>query len=66
MDQCRVLTCSEDVFQNFARHKYALKCMFAGATVSVVIDETTDDRAKSAVNILFVNAVANAPKCLWK
>lgn len=33
--------------------------MFAGATVSVVVDETMDDRAKSVVKGLSINAVAN-------
>ncbi|XP_064483592.1 uncharacterized protein LOC135396511 [Ornithodoros turicata] len=40
----------------FAKHQSALKGMFSGATVSVVIDETTDNRAKSVVNALFVKA----------
>lgn len=43
----------------FASHKSALKYMFAGATVSVMGNETTDNRAKSLVNVLFINAVAN-------
>ncbi|XP_029838776.2 uncharacterized protein LOC115322563 [Ixodes scapularis] len=44
----------------FEKHETALKAMFQGTTVSVVIDETTDDRSKSVVNVLFVQSARSA------
>lgn len=44
----------------FEKHETALKAMFRGTTVSVITDETTDDRSKSVVNVLFVQSAKSA------
>ncbi|XP_037523625.2 uncharacterized protein LOC119400687 [Rhipicephalus sanguineus] len=38
--------------------------MFQGTTVSVITDETTDDRSKSVVNVLFVQSARSASTSL--
>lgn len=45
----------------FEKHETALKVMFQGAMVSVITDETIDDRqSKSVVNVLFVQSAKRA------
>ncbi|KAH8026793.1 hypothetical protein HPB51_024908 [Rhipicephalus microplus] len=40
----------------FEKHEANFIAMFQGTTVSVIIDETIDDRSKSVVNVLFVQS----------
>ncbi|KAH6942917.1 hypothetical protein HPB50_011953 [Hyalomma asiaticum] len=48
----------------FEKHEANLKAMFQGTTVSVITDETTDDRSKSVVNVLFVQSARSASTSL--
>ncbi|KAH8035404.1 hypothetical protein HPB51_005128 [Rhipicephalus microplus] len=48
----------------FEKHEANLIVMFQGTTVSVIIDETTDDRLKSVVNVLFVQSAKTANAAL--
>ncbi|CAN8023227.1 unnamed protein product, partial [Ixodes persulcatus] len=48
----------------FEKHETALKAMFQGTTVPVITDETTDDRSKSVVNVLFVESARSASASL--
>ncbi|KAH8025462.1 hypothetical protein HPB51_008377 [Rhipicephalus microplus] len=44
----------------FQKHEANLIAMFQGTTVSVIIDETIDDRSKSVVNVSFVQSARMA------
>ncbi|XP_075558725.1 uncharacterized protein LOC142590468 [Dermacentor variabilis] len=44
----------------FEKHETALKAMVQGTTVSIITDETTDNRSKSVVNLLFVESARYA------
>ncbi|KAG0418578.1 hypothetical protein HPB47_004728 [Ixodes persulcatus] len=48
----------------FEKHETALKAMFQGTTVSVITGETTDDRPKLVVNVLFVQSASSASASL--
>uniref|UniRef100_A0A131YX27 Uncharacterized protein n=1 Tax=Rhipicephalus appendiculatus TaxID=34631 RepID=A0A131YX27_RHIAP len=48
----------------FEKHEANLKAMFQGTTVSVIRDETTNDRSKSVVNVLFVQSARSASAAL--
>ncbi|KAH8009160.1 hypothetical protein HPB51_010950 [Rhipicephalus microplus] len=56
-DRCLDLTLlRRRLSELFEKHEANLIAMFQGTTVSVITDETTDDRSKSVVNVLFVQS----------